>query len=94
MRHIGTWRPIDRHGGTVAVDRNLDLISFGKKGVESKNEATVSLKQVGDASNYTGCINLLRLEGLHNVEKLIVNVRPVSKLNFDLIQIQKGVFNT
>ena len=84
----------DSDGWTVTVFRQFDLVTLGKKGVESKNELSISLKQVGDASDHSRCVYLVCLEGLHNVQELIVDVRSITELYLYLIQIKKGVFHT
>lgn len=40
-----------------------------------------------------GCVDLLCFEGFHYVEKLVVNVRTITKLYLDLIQVEKGILN-
>lgn len=40
-------------------------------------EPKTYLKKIGDAANHTRCINLLRLECLHNIKKLVVDMRLV-----------------
>lgn len=92
VRHIGARRAVDGHGRSLAV--NFNFVAFGKEGVESEHQATIALEEIAHATDDAGRIDLLRLERLHDVEKLIVDVRSVSKLDFDLVQVQERVLHS
>jgi hypothetical protein len=90
--HLLTRSVKKKRRAPILFVRDLNLITFRKKRVKAEHELSISLKQIRNTTNHPSGINLLRFEGFHNVEKFIVNVRTVSKLHLDLIQIQKGIF--
>ena len=53
----------------------------------------MALKEVGDPRNDPGGINALRLELLHNVQKVIIDLRLVAKLVLDLVQIGQCILH-
>ena len=74
-------------------DAHLITISLGQEGVEAENELVVSSEKVLDALNHAWGVNALRLEVLHDVEELVVDVRLVRKLHLDLVQVQQRVLH-
>jgi hypothetical protein len=76
-----------------SVSWQFDLVSLWKESVESEDKFVIPLEKSRDASNDTWCIQLLCLESLHDIQKLVVDVRTISKLHFDLIKVEKCVFN-
>jgi hypothetical protein len=76
-----------------SITWQFNLVSLWKEGVESKNKIMVSLKKSRNTANDTGRVKLLRFERLHDIQKLIVNVRAITKLHLDLIKVEKRVFH-
>jgi len=83
------------HGKDLAglVAGELDLVPLGQEGVEPQNQALVALEQVGHPPDDAGGVDLLRLERLHDVEELVVDVRPVAELHLDLVEVHEGVLD-
>lgn len=83
------------HGKDLAglVAGELDLVPLGQEGVESQHQALVALEQIGNPPDDAGGVDLLRLERLHDVEELVVDVRPVTELHLDLIEVHEGVLD-
>lgn len=81
------WRAFSVHG-------QLDLVPLGKKGVETKNQFLVSLEKVRYTANNSRRVNLLRLKSLHNIKELIVDMRTVSELNLNLVEVEKSVLHS
>jgi len=92
LRHVGAWCPI--HGDWRSICRYFNLIALWEERVESQDQAAISLEKVGDTTDDAGGINLLSLESLHNFEELVVDVRSVSELDFNLVEVQEGVLDS
>jgi hypothetical protein len=93
MGHSFTRCPKDRYRRSVPVLRELNFVTFRQKCVEPQNQLFVAMKEIGDTPDNAGCVNLVRLERLHDVQKLIVNVGAVTKLNLDLVEVKEGIFD-
>lgn len=75
------------------VGRNLDLVARGQEGVESHNEVGVAFEELGYPAYHPWSVNALRLELLHDVQEVIVDLRLVAKLEFHLIQVRQSIFH-
>ena len=94
VRHAGLARAAV-HGEDLAglVARELDLVPLGQEGVESQHQPLVALEQAGHSPDDARRVDLLRLERLHDVEELVVDLRPVAELHLDLVQVHEGVLD-
>ena len=94
VRHAGLARAAV-HGEDLAglVARQLNLVPLGQKGVEPQHQPLVALEQAGNSPDDARRVDLLRLERLHDVEELVVDLRPVAELHLDLIQVHEGVLD-
>lgn len=94
VRHAGLSRAAV-HGEDLAglVAGKLDLVPLGQKGVEPQHQPLVALEQAGHPADDARRVDLLRLERLHDVEELVVDLRPVAELHLDLVQVHEGVLD-
>lgn len=90
-RHHGThWRSnSDRI--RVAVRTTFNLISWWQEGVEALNQVRVTRKERGYTLDDPWSIYRATLEVLHDIQESIIDVRVVSKLNLDLIEVAQGI---
>lgn len=75
------------------IGLNLNLVARRQEGVEAHDEVWMALEELGDSADHTWCINALRLELLHDIQEVIVDLRLIAKLKLNLIQIGKSIFN-
>ena len=73
--------------------RYFYFITFGQEGVEPVNQLAVALEERRNSSYNTGRVDLLALEGLHDLEKLIVDLGLVPELGLDLVEVEERVLD-
>ena len=73
--------------------RYFYFITFWQKGVEAINQLAVAFKQRRDSTDDAGRVDLLALEGLHDLEKLIVDLGLVAELGLDLVEVEERVLD-
>lgn len=75
------------------ISLDLNLVAWWQEGVEAHDEVGVTFKKLGHSADDPRCVNTLRLELFHYIQKVIVDLRLVSKLEFHLVQIRQSIFN-
>jgi hypothetical protein len=75
----------------IISSATLDSITRWQECVEALNELRISSKELADSANHTRSIDSATLKVLHNVQKAVVDIRMIGKLNLDLIQIAQSV---
>jgi len=80
-------------GVSLIIGLNLYLVARGQEGVEADNELGVSFEEHAHPADHPRSVNGLRLEFLHDVQKVIIDLGLVPKLELDLVQIGEGIFN-
>ena len=73
--------------------RDFNFITLGQEGVEPINQLAVALEQCTDSSNDAGRVDLLALEGLHDLQKFIINLGLVPKFGLDLVEVEERVLD-
>ena len=73
--------------------RYFYFITFGQEGVEPVNQLAVALEERRNSSYNTGRVDLLALEGLHDLQKFIINLGLVAELGLDLVEVEERVLD-
>ena len=73
--------------------RYFYFITLGQEGVEAIDQLAVALEERRDSANDAGRVDLLALEGLHDLEKLIVDLGLVPELGLDLVEVEERVLD-
>ena len=73
--------------------RYFYFITLGQEGVEPVNQLAVALEERRNSANDAGRVDLLGLEGLHDLEKLIVDLGLVPELGLDLVEVEERVLD-
>ena len=72
---------------------HFNFIPGRQKCVETHNQIRVPFKQVRYSADDSWSINALRFEFLHDIQEIIVDLRLVTKLELDLVQVREGIFH-
>jgi len=75
------------------VFRYFYFITLGQEGVEPVDQLAVALEERRDSANDAGRVDLLALEGLHDLEKFIVDLGLVAELGLDLVEVEERVLD-
>jgi len=51
----------------------------------------MTMEELRHSFNDSRCVNGLALEILHDIQKLVINVRLIAEANFNLVKVAKGV---
>ena len=73
--------------------RYFYFITLGQEGVEPVNQLAVALEERRNSSNDAGRVDLLALEGLHDLEEFIVDLGLVAELGLDLVEVEERVLD-
>ena len=76
---------------TIAL--HLYFISGREKGIEADDQVGMTGEEIGDSLDNSGGIDRLRFKLLHNVQEVVVNLRLISELVLDLIEVGKGILD-
>ena len=61
--------------------------------VETEDELAVAVEELEDAVDDAGRVDLLALEGLHDLQKFIINLGLVAELGLDLVEVEERVLD-
>lgn len=75
------------------IGLDLDLVARWQEGVEAHYEVRVAFKKLRHSADDPWGVDTLRLELFHYVQKVIVDLRLVAKLQFDLVQVRQSIFH-
>lgn len=67
------------------VGLDFNLVTGRQESVEAHDEVRVTFEELGHSADDPWGVNTLRLELFHYVQKVIVDLRVVSKLQFHLV---------
>ena len=73
--------------------RYFYLITLGQEGVEAIDQLAVALEERRDSANDAGRVDLLALEGLHDLEEFVVDLGLVAELGLDLVEVEERVLD-
>ena len=72
---------------------DLNLVARGQEGVKPINQLAVALEERADPTYDAGQVDLLALEGLHDLQKLVVDLGLVPKFGLDLVEVEERVLD-
>lgn len=75
------------------LDGHVDLVALGQERVEAVDELAVALEERRHARDDARRVDLLALEALHDLEKLVVDLGLVAELRLDLVQVEERVLD-
>lgn len=74
--------------GIMRIVCVFDAVTWREKGVETGDELRVTSEKSRDSFNDAWCVNALTFKILHDIQKPVVNIGLIVKLNLDLIQVR------
>mmetsp|Transcript_45164 Transcript_45164/g.145577 ORF Transcript_45164/g.145577 Transcript_45164/m.145577 type:complete len:329 (+) Transcript_45164:363-1349(+) len=86
-------RVLELYARRLLVVGELDLVPRREEGVESEDELAVPVEELQHAVDDAGRVDRLRLELLHDVEELVVDMRLLLELHLDLVEVREGVLD-
>ena len=84
MSSLNSYRVITVH---------FNFVARRKKSVKADNQFRVATEKAGDSSYDSGRVYALTFELLHDVQKVVVDLRLVAEFVFDLVQVGEGVLD-
>lgn len=75
------------------IGLHLNLVARGQEGIEAHNQVGVAFEQLGHTTNHSWGVNALRFKFLHDVKKIIVDLRLTTKLQLHLVKIGQRVLH-
>ena len=73
--------------------RYFYLITLGQEGVEPVDQLAVALEERRNSTDDAGRVDLLALEGLHDLEEFIINLGLIPKFGLDLVEVEERVLD-
>mmetsp|Transcript_30955 Transcript_30955/g.101110 ORF Transcript_30955/g.101110 Transcript_30955/m.101110 type:complete len:244 (-) Transcript_30955:368-1099(-) len=80
-------RVLELYARRLLVVGELDLVPRREEGVESEDELAVPVEELQHAVDDAGRVDRLRLELLHDVEELVVDMRLLLELHLDPVDL-------